>query len=136
MLTESGKAATFCTVACGLLEPGQGSARVTLASGGHPLPFVLRADGSFEPTAVPGTLLGFFDDPTLVDSEVELRSGDVLVLYTDGVISRRRGVDELEAIVRGTAGLDAASIAERIERAALAGDARRDDVAILVLKLR
>ena len=38
----------FCSVAYASLDIGDGAARVTLSSGGHPLPLVLRADGSVE----------------------------------------------------------------------------------------
>jgi serine phosphatase RsbU (regulator of sigma subunit) len=109
--------------------------RVTLCCGGHPLPIVLRADGTCEEAGAAGTLIGFFDDPKLDDHVLELQSGDALVLYTDGVISGRRGSEGLDEIVRSCAGLDAASIAEGVERAALAGEVRRDDLAILVLRV-
>ena len=127
---------TFCTVALGLIEAAEGGVRATLSCGGHPLPFVLRADGTCQAAAAAGTLIGFFEDPRLEDYEVELAAGDALVLYTDGVMSSRRGAVGLDEIIRSCAGLDAAAIAERLERAALAGDLRRDDVAILVLRIR
>ena len=132
---ESAERMTFCTVVCGLVEPREGGATVTVCCGGHPLPTVLRADGSCEEVGSPGTLIGAFDDPRLVDRTLELGGGDALILYTDGVVSGRRGADGLDEIVRSCAGLDAAGIAKRIERAALAGEVRRDDLAILVLRV-
>ena len=49
----------FCTVTYASLQVnGGGSAQVCLSSGGHPLPYVLRADGSVEAVGEPGTLLG------------------------------------------------------------------------------
>jgi PAS domain S-box-containing protein len=135
ILTQHGDE-SFCTVACGFLERNEEGAHLTIASGGHPLPFVLRSDGATEEAAEVGTLVGFFPSPTFADRPVELGRGDALVLYTDGVTSGRVREDGLEAVVRSCAGLDAGGIAERLEQAV--SEARssqvRDDVAILVLR--
>jgi len=136
--TQHGDAATFCTVACGLLEPVEDGARLTIACGGHPLPFVLRADGATEEAGAIGTLLGVFPSPTFADRDLELGRGDALVLYTDGVTSGRVREDGLPAIVQSCAGLGVEGIAERLEQAAseLTSSSRaRDDVAILVLRV-
>ena len=134
----------FCTVAYASMNVnGKGTADVCLATGGHPLPYVLRADGTVEAVGVPGTLLGVLPDVRLTDTAVHLGRGDLLVLYTDGVIEARgpTGVftnDELAAVLAGCAGLDANSVAARIESAALEiqeGNAR-DDIAILVVRIR
>ena len=80
----------FCTVAYGELRPvADGGALMRLACGGHPLPLVLRAGGAVEPVGKLGTLLGADVEPVLSDVEVELRGGDLLVLYTDGVTEVR-----------------------------------------------
>ena len=115
--------------------------RITLASGGHPLPLLLRSDGSVEWLGAYGTLLGVVSDPELVDSRTELAPGDAVVFYTDGV-SEARGangsLDEaaLASLVEGCAGLDAEAIATRIESAAVeVQDGNpRDDIAVVVLQ--
>ncbi len=60
-----------------------------LASGGGPHPFVLRRGaGSVERIAINGLLLGMFGDGIYQPSdekEVELKEGDCLILYTDGL---------------------------------------------------
>ncbi|HEX5895731.1 MAG TPA: PAS domain S-box protein, partial [Thermoleophilaceae bacterium] len=53
----------FCTVAYAYIERLDGGARVGVACGGHPLPLLLRADGSVEAVGAPGTLLGVVPDP-------------------------------------------------------------------------
>ena len=58
---------------------------LTLASGGHPLPFRLDPLGNVEPVGAPGMLLGIDGTPDLSDAEVELAPGDSLLVYTDGV---------------------------------------------------
>jgi serine phosphatase RsbU (regulator of sigma subunit) len=131
----------FCTVAYGHLHVRRNGATLTLACGGHPLPFLVRRDGRVEPIGRLGTLLGSDVEPQLTDVEIELAAGDVVVLYTDGVteVRRRRqevfGHRELTEVLRTCVGLDPDAIAERVEQAVLAAAAGkpRDDIAILAL---
>jgi len=134
----------FCTVAYASLRVnGGGSADVCVSTGGHPLPYVLRSDGTVEAVGEPGTLLGVLPDVSLSDTAVQLGSGDLMVLYTDGVTEARGpdgmfGTDELVRVLASCAGLDAKSVAARIESAALEiqeGNPR-DDIAILVVRIR
>jgi PAS domain S-box-containing protein len=137
----------FCTVAFARLVRNGAGTLITVASGGHPLPLVLRADGRVDAVGTPGSLLGIMPDPQLSDDSVRLDPGDAIVLYTDGVTDahapeRVLSPADLAGLLRECAGLDAAAIAERVERgatASVAGEAPaepRDDVAILVLRVR
>jgi PAS domain S-box-containing protein len=132
----------FCTVCYVRAKTKQHGARLTVCSAGHPLPLVLRADGSVESAGTPGTLLGVFDDPELIESPVALRAGDALVLYTDGVEGRSAGsgpgTERLKSLLAACAGMDAQAIARRIEDSALESShqAPHDDVALLVLRIR
>ena len=65
----------FCTVAYVRVRRVEQRIRATIACGGHPLPLILRANGRVETAGVPGTMLGFFDDPRLVDTAVDLDRG-------------------------------------------------------------
>lgn len=132
----------FCTVVVGTLVPLPNGICVELGVAGHPLPFLLRADGSTKQVGVRGTLLGVVPDPDLVDSRVELGPGDALVLYTDGITERHVGdrffeEDGLAKVLGRCAGFTAGTLAERIETAARAfvEDAPRDDLAILVVRV-
>jgi len=133
----------FCTVAYTYLEKLDRGARAGISTGGHPLPILLRADGSVEPVGAPGTVLGVVPDPDLADEAVTLEPGDSLIFYTDGVIESRvtsNGVlDErrLEELVATCAGSGPDAIAARIEEAAvMSQDGRpRDDIAVLVLRV-
>ena len=75
----------FCTAAYARLELDETAARLTVSAGGHPLPLLLRADGTVETTGRPGLLLGLEPDPNLTDHTLELHRGDALMLYTDGL---------------------------------------------------
>jgi integral membrane sensor domain MASE1/anti-sigma regulatory factor (Ser/Thr protein kinase) len=133
----------FCTVAYTRLELGGADrVRVTVSSGGHPLPLVLRADGVVEPLGRFGTLLGVVEEPELTDFTAELANGDSLVLYTDGLTDayapqRVVSPEDLVAIVESCAGHTAPEIARHIRGAVLDGGTHepRDDIALLVLRL-
>jgi PAS domain S-box-containing protein len=68
---------------------GAGAARLTLATGGHPSPVVLRRDGGAEALDLSGTLLGVAAGIKPGQAVVELGAGDGLVLYTDGITEGR-----------------------------------------------
>jgi len=131
----------FCTVAYAYIEKLDRGARVGVACGGHPLPLVLRTDGSVETVGVPGTLLGVVPDPDLEDRAFTLEPGEALVFYTDGVIESRGDshIDErrLAELVSTCAGAGADAIAAKVEDAAvLSQDGHpRDDIAVLVLRV-
>ena len=132
----------FCTVLYGRLARNGDGHWFEFASGGHPLPLLLRASEGGCEVGEPGTLLGIVPDPRLSDDRVLLCPGDALVLYTDGVTdagapARTWTPAELAAAVGSPAGIDADAIAERMMGAALSGAAGepRDDIAILVLKV-
>jgi PAS domain S-box-containing protein len=132
----------FCTVAYAYLEVLDGGAGVSLASGGHPLPLLLRSGGTVEPIGAPGTLLGVVPDPHLEDRAVSLSPGDALVFYTDGVVEGRPCEDMLDeaglaSLVSSCAGRGADAIAAAVEEAALRSQngGPRDDIAVLVLRV-
>ncbi|MGH2799242.1 MAG: PP2C family protein-serine/threonine phosphatase [Solirubrobacterales bacterium] len=132
-----------CTVAYSRLELGDaGRARVTLSSGGHPLPLVLRAYGGVELAGAPGMVLGVRPDPLLEDDTVDLAAGDALVFYTDGLTDAHApshvvSVQELAIALRACAGFDASDIARKLTRTVLdrgPGDPR-DDILLFVLRI-
>jgi anti-sigma regulatory factor (Ser/Thr protein kinase) len=130
----------FCTAAFARLREGPGGARVQLAVGGHPLPLLVRSDGTVREIGTRGTALGIAPAPRLVDREVELEPGDKLVFVTDGVIEARvggemLGADGLRALLAGCGALDAVATGECIEQAVVGdGGEVRDDIAVLVLR--
>jgi hypothetical protein len=140
MIQQSGGTGRFCTIACAHLDLGRSPARVTVACGGHPLPLLVRADRSSEEVGQPGTLLGLVPQPDLHDRTAELRDGDTLVLYTDGLTeasapARVWSPDELAAAARAAAGGPAADTVDGLVGATIGSLPRlRDDVAVLALR--
>jgi phosphoserine phosphatase RsbU/P len=53
---------------------------------GHNVPVLRRADGTLEKLEVGGMPLGIASSATFETADVDLRSGDALILYTDGVV--------------------------------------------------
>ena len=122
---------------------GGGGVRLTLSTGGHPAPIVLRADGRAEPVGRPGTLLGVVRDPVLSDDPVHLGPGDSLFLYTDGVTEAHAPDHLLEAedvarLLAGCgAGSDAAELVTCIEQEvrSMGSGPPSDDIAMLALRV-
>jgi serine phosphatase RsbU (regulator of sigma subunit) len=126
----------LCTAAVVLLR--EDPADASLVCAGHPLPYLVRA-GQVQPIGRIGPLLGAFDHGHWLSATVELEPGDVVVLYTDGVIDSRGangrfGEERLEATLVGAT--SAGDAVERIRRALLefAGEEQDDDTAVLALQ--
>ena len=54
------------------------------ARAGHPLPMLMRTDGSTEELDVDGALLGVFADEAFPLSKVQLKPGSSVLMYSDG----------------------------------------------------
>lgn len=133
----------FLSLLYGQLEPLPGAgARCTLASAGHPLPLLLKPDGTVRAAAEPQLLLGVDENVAYESLSFDLESGDTLLCVTDGVTERRSGrrllddEDGLTTILAGCTGLSAQGVAERIRRAVHDFDPSppSDDLAMLVLR--
>jgi PAS domain S-box-containing protein len=140
MVQQSDDDRRFCTIACAHLDLGRSPARVTVACGGHPLPLMVRADGTSEMVGVPGTLLGLVDDPVLQDAGAELRAGDTLVLYTDGLTEAGAPAqvwepEEIAAAAGAVAGAPPATTVDHLLATTVDSvPSPRDDVAVLALR--
>jgi PAS domain S-box-containing protein len=124
------------TVVLARYHPATG--RLLVASGGHPPPLVVGADGQVRQVVAHGGAIGWpgagSDDVT----ETWLSAGDSLVLYTDGLVESTRDILEgLELLARhaGTVvTLDAQAQSASLVTAALQDGDRRDDTLALVLR--
>jgi serine phosphatase RsbU (regulator of sigma subunit) len=130
----------FCTVCVARIRVTNGGATVTTCLGGHPPPLLIRSSGSLESLGTPGSLLGLFADVSLHEARAELRRGDGIALFTDGVteLSVERpeeGERLLRSALSTAADEDAAGVVKTVERSVL--DPRgelRDDAALVVAK--
>ena len=130
----------YCTTAVAALTTSVAGSKVIVSCGGHPPPYVRRADGRVETLAARGRLLGYFPTVDADEVEVELAPGDSLIAYTDGVIERHRDSqwfsehDLVKLIAANDLGADA--LAGRICDAVVTAfdTPLGDDMAILVLR--
>jgi sigma-B regulation protein RsbU (phosphoserine phosphatase) len=82
----------FCTVLFGVISLRANAFDVEIASGGHPPPLMLSADGTARYVATEGgQAVGLFSHPTFRATRLRLSAGDTLVLYTDGYTEARTG---------------------------------------------
>ncbi len=72
----------FATACYGVLN--WRTLELTFARGGHPFPFLLRANGSVEQLDPDGSLLGVFAEEEFEQTTTQLAAGDRLLLYSDG----------------------------------------------------
>ena len=74
----------YATVFYGLFDPA--TLRLRYVNAGHNPPMVLRRDGSVMWLHTGGAPVGMFRDSTYEEGFAQLKSGDLLLAYTDGVI--------------------------------------------------
>jgi phosphoserine phosphatase RsbU/P len=84
LLTESTGPTSFVTAVYGVLDPSSGD--FSYVNCGHNPPLLLHADGGGERLDGSGLVLGVLPGTSFGTLHVQLKPGDTLVLYTDGVI--------------------------------------------------
>lgn len=114
------------------------TSRLRIATAGHPPPIVISERGGARVLDVaPGAPLGGFPYGTCPEQEFSLETGDIAVLYTDGLVERR-GVPLTESIEKLASALGRARTAERACRTAIAEmvpeEGLADDVAIVAMQ--
>ena len=129
----------FATCVYAIFDAVTGTCEI--ASAGHLPPLLVRPDGTNEllelPQAPPlGVGTGLIQSRTLT-----VEDGSLLVLYTDGLVEKRsRDIDEGLSLLREIFGPGSADEPlEELCRATLAGvyaDEHRDDIAVLMARLR
>ncbi|MFD5429418.1 SpoIIE family protein phosphatase [Streptomyces sp. NPDC127084] len=140
-----GPQSRFLSLLYGELTPlPDGGVSCTLACAGHPLPLLLRPDGTVCPAGASQLLLGVVGDAAYDSQSFVLEPGDTLLCVTDGVTERRSGsrmFDDSDGLARALAecaGLTAQEVADRIRLAVhtFAETPPGDDLALLVLQAR
>lgn len=142
-LAEDNPSGMFVTFICAVFEPAGG--RLTLANAGHCRPVLLPA-GQAPRWGVRdlGSALGFEPGLKFERTELALREGDALLLYSDGVSEAFNpkeecyGNERLLADAGSLSGQSAPAISAGLlqkVRAFAGGAPQSDDIAILALKL-
>jgi len=128
----------FITFFYGVLD---GPARkLTYTSAGHNPPILMRADGSHLRLEQGGAALGLFETWNYEEGQVDLKSKDRLVLFTDGVTEASNmggeeyGESRLLSLLRDNRGLRATDLQTTIMQAVMqfTGGALEDDATLIV----
>ena len=138
--------ARYCTVVFGILTPGPDGFSAVIASGGHPEPLLLHADGTAEHHPTKGRMVGVFPDSAYTNSVLTVERGGALVLYTDGLsearvrggepAGRRFGVDAVVTFANRIAPAGAAEVVDAfVGLLDTFGDGLEDDTAIMAISV-
>jgi serine phosphatase RsbU (regulator of sigma subunit) len=142
VLLEDSDTDRFVTLACARLRINdQGTATLTLATAGHPAPLIVRVNGVVEQPEVSGALSGVLPELSYQEITIELRDGDLFLLYTDGIYEAKGdeglfGIDRLRELLPDYAGYDPDAVCAGIEQRVLEylNGKPHDDMALLALR--
>lgn len=93
MLKASVSPGQFVTLFLAALDPAKKS--LSCCNAGHNPPYLFKPDGSFRELTVGGPLLGPFDGLDYAEEKVQLSSGEVLVIFSDGVTEANSEAGEM-----------------------------------------
>ncbi|BBZ17846.1 histidine kinase [Mycolicibacterium gadium] len=128
-----------CTTAfCAVLNPDSGE--VVYSSAGHPPPILVMADRSTQLLdGAAATPLGLRYDHSRPEARATMPARSTLLLYTDGLIERRResldlGIRRATDLVKDNRDTALEGLADEIMSRLAPGDGYQDDVAVLLYR--
>jgi phosphoserine phosphatase RsbU/P len=136
------RSSMFVTVFYGVLDPA--AMRFSYVNAGHNLPLLVREAGVQELARSRGIALGVVPDVSIAATDLELRHGDLLVLYTDGVTeafndrNEAFGEDRLRAFLQENQAGPAREILDGLVaeiRRFTGTAAQSDDITLVVVKV-
>lgn len=107
----------------------------TYANAGHRLGFIRRANGTLEVLEEQGLPLGILLEVTYIEKSITLASGDLVVIYSDGLIDaygEELHMEQLAAVL--SADLQPTTVIERLVELAVPLGELPDDLTLLVLR--
>lgn len=132
----------FVTLFIGIIDVKTGVMEYCNAA--HNYPYLLHADGKIEIlTKSHGLPLGIYKDKTYKSSSIELQNGDLLLMYTDGVINSRDasdrhfGSEKLEEKIQHLTDLTAEQVVTSLVKDILDFEgsfSQADDITLMALK--
>ena len=127
----------MATAAYAVIDPATGT--LAYSSAGHPPPVIVRGGREASllgiSTAPP---LGTLPFATYHETEVTLEAGDTILLYTDGLVERRRepltdGLERLRALAAVPATAD--QLCQRVIQGLMPPGGGDDDIAVVALRI-
>jgi sigma-B regulation protein RsbU (phosphoserine phosphatase) len=130
----------FCTLVILRLRHHDGKWTATVSCGGHPLPLLVRPGAPPRTFGEPGPLAGVFAAPRFTDATIDLRPGDVIVAYTDGITEARDdqrefyGDHRLRALLAGPRRSASALVGTLLDEVMrFQSQQPRDDIALIAI---
>ncbi|WP_041782070.1 SpoIIE family protein phosphatase [Mycolicibacterium chubuense] len=128
-----------CTTAvCAVLDPDTGE--LVYSSAGHPPPILVHADGAIEMLEDGHTIaLGMRPGWPRPEAHITLPAGATLLLYTDGLVERRRvaledGMSRAAELVEDRRGAALDALADQIMSGLAPAGGYQDDVVLLLYR--
>ena len=141
-LYESTPDSKYATLFLGIYDAS--TRRLTYSNGGHLPPILLSEDGSTRLLDCGGSVVGLLDNLDFREATVQLRPGDLLIAYSDGVTEPESdygefGEDRLLQIVRENRHLPLTRITEIVTAAVddwIGDNEQPDDVTLVFARAR
>lgn len=130
----------FCTVLIVVAKREDDGLSLLVAAAGHPAGIILRAAGVADEIGADGPPCGWYLDAAFTESSASLRSGDCILLFTDGITEARTpqgmlGTSGLVDRLTQQPGEGATAIIEDVASLLADDDVEvRDDVAAVALR--
>lgn len=119
------------TAVCALYDPQDRTLR--WAAAGHPPPLLVRGGAASALPIPAGVLLGAMSAPHYAEESLELEPGDVLLMYTDGLIERRdRSLTESLEYLIGMARKPGMTLSQRLDHMLVHSNSDTDDDTCLI----
>ncbi len=118
--------------------------RLTYCNAGHLPPVILGRDGALRRLECGGTVIGLFGGLTFDEATIELRPGDIMLAYSDGVTEPENefgefGEERLIELVRENRDLPLERISEAVLQAVtdwIGGAEQPDDITLVMARAR
>ncbi len=141
LLTKSTEADKFATLFAGMLDLKSGI--LTYCNAGHDDPYFLMATGEIKRLSKGGIILGFMDTAVYEEEKTEMRPGDMLVVFSDGITETMNKNEELfgEHNLKSTIMNNRDLTADKLIRKIISetenfsgGEAQSDDKTLLIVR--
>lgn len=141
-LSSSGSEDSFSTFVSVLIDPAGGV--LTYSNAGHCSPFLIMDGGNLRELREGGLALGVMGDALYNEESLDIREGDLLVLYSDGVTDALNPAREryrparLKAIMPSLYGLSAGDALRRLIESVeefQEGTPQADDMTLVVVRI-
>jgi phosphoserine phosphatase RsbU/P len=142
IISHDAKSGMFVTLFYGLLDSG--SRTITYVNAGHnpPLHYCAR-DGTLSEFEATGIAIGVLDDAEYTQKSVQMASGDLLVMYTDGITEAEDAelkmfdVEQLKSIILASQKLSSQDVIEEVllaVRTFTRDHPQSDDITLMVIR--